>query len=83
MSYGLIKKNVKKRMPKDLDELQKFIIEEWNKIPEDYPKKFVSNYLERMKKVIEIKGNRLESFHLNSIRKEIEEEERRKSKEKK
>ena len=68
-------------MPKDLDELKKFTIEEWNKIPEDYPKKLVNNYLKRIKKVIEIKGNRLEPFHLNNIRKEIEEEEQRKSKE--
>ena len=73
----------KKRMPKDLDELKKFTIEEWNKIPEDYPKKLVNNYLKRIKKVIEIKGNRLEPFHLNNIRKEIEEEEQRKSKEEK
>ena len=79
--WALLKKNVKKRMPKDLDELKKFTIEEWNKIPEDYPKKLVNNYLKRIKKVIEIKGNRLEPFHLNNIRKEIEEEEQRKSKE--
>ena len=35
---GLIKKNAKKRMPKDSEELKKLTIEEWNKIPDDYPK---------------------------------------------
>ena len=34
----------------------------------------VKNYLRRVKKVIEIKGNRLEPFHLNQIRKEEEKE---------
>ena len=62
-------------MPKDLEELKKFTIEEWNKIPDDYPKKLVKNYLKRVKKVVEINGNRLEQFHLNEIRKEIEDEE--------
>ena len=65
--WALLKKNVKKRMPQNLEELQKFTIEEWNKIPEDYPKKLVKNYLKRIRKVIEIKGNRLEPFHLNAI----------------
>lgn len=64
-------------MPQNLEELQKFTIEEWNKISEDYPKKLVKNYLKRIRKVIEIKGNRLEPFHLNAIRNEIEEEEQR------
>ena len=76
---GSIKKNVKKRMPQNLEELQKFTIEEWNKIPEDYPKKLFKNYLKRIRKVIEIKGNRLEPFHLNAIRNEIEEEEQRRT----
>ena len=33
----------------NVEELQKFTIEEWNKIPEDYPKKLVKNYLKRIK----------------------------------
>ena len=77
--WALLKKNVKKRMPKNLEELQKYTIEEWNKIPEDYPKKLVKNYLKRIRKVIEIKGNRLEPFHLNDIRNEIEEEKQRRT----
>ena len=52
-----------------MEELKKFTIEEWNKIPEELPQKLVKNYLKRVKKVIEIKGNRLEPFHLNEIEK--------------
>ena len=44
---ALLKKNVKKRMPKNLEELQKYTIEEWNKIPglpkETCEKLFVKN----------------------------------------
>jgi len=55
---ALLKKNVKKRMPKDLQELQKFTIEEWNKIPDDYPKKLVKNYLKRNKEKRESKRSK-------------------------
>ena len=72
--WAFLKKRVKKRIPKNLEELRKFTIEEWNKIPEELPKKLVKNYLKRVKKVIEIKGNRLEPFHLDEIRKEEEKE---------
>ena len=52
----------------------KISIEEWIKIPDDYPKKLVKNYLKRVKVVVEIRGNRLEQFQPNEIRKEIKEE---------
>ena len=39
----------------------------------------MKNYLKRIRKVIEIKGNRLEPFHLNDIRNEIEEEKQRRT----
>ena len=32
-------------------------------------KKLVKNYIKRVKKVVEINGNRLEPFHLDEIRK--------------
>ena len=66
-----------------MEELKKCTIEEWNKIQEELPQKLVKNFLKRVKKVIEIKGNRLEPFHLNEIRKEEEKdnEEEKKDKE--
>ena len=73
-----MKKNVKKRLPKNLDELKKFTIEEWNNIPEEYTEKLVKNYIKRVMKVIEIKGNRLEPYHLNDIRTQEENEEKEK-----
>ena len=39
----------------------------------------MKNYLKRIRKVIEIKGNRFEPFHLNDIRNEIEEEKQRRT----
>ena len=65
-----------------MEELKKFTIEEWNKIPGELPQKLVKNYLKRVKKVIEIKGNRLEPFHLNEIRKEEEKENEEEKKDK-
>ena len=79
--WALLKKNVKKRIPTTLDELKKFTIEEWNNIPQEYIKKLVKNYLKRIRKVIEIKGNRLEPYQLNEIRKEVEKEEEKASNE--
>ena len=76
--WAFLKKNVKKRLPKNLDELKKFTIEEWNNIPEEYTEKLVKNYIKRVMKVIEIKGNRLEPYHLNDIRTQEENEEKEK-----
>jgi len=70
-------------MPATLDELKKFTIEEWNNIPEEFAKKLVKNYLKRIRKVIEIKGNRLEPYHLNEIKKEEEKEKEEEKKEEK
>ena len=42
---GFIKKIVKKRIPCDFEELQKFTKEEWNKRLGNYPKKLMKNYL--------------------------------------
>ena len=68
---------IKKRDPKNLNELKKFTIEEeWNSIPQRLIKICGNNYLRRIKKVIEINGERLEPYHLNQIRKEVEEEEK-------
>ena len=67
--WGYIKPRIKKRNPKTLDELKKFTLEEWNNIPKKIIEKTGVNY-ERRLKVIEIKGERLEDFHLREIKKE-------------
>ena len=68
--WGYIKPRIKKRNPKTLDELKKFTLEEWNNIPKKIIEKTGVNYERRLKKVIEIKGERLEDFHLREIKKE-------------
>ena len=71
--WGYIKPRIKKRNPGTLEELKKVALEEWNNLPRERIKKCSKNYLRRIKKVIEIKGNRLEEFHLRQIRKEAKE----------
>ena len=53
---------------------KKITIEEWNKISPKLVRWFCLNFLKRIKKIIEINGNRLETFHLNQIKKEINDE---------
>ena len=70
--WANLKKNVKNRNPKDYEELKKFCIEEWNNIN---PKNYLKNFIKRVKMVLKINGNRLDTWHLEKIRKEEEEEE--------
>ena len=72
---GRIKKRVKSRNPKNLEELKIITIEEWNKIPKDYIQSLFNNFIKRCNKIIELKGGRLEPEHLREIRKENNKEE--------
>ena len=72
--WGYLKPKIKKRNPKNLDELKKITIEEWNSIPKKIIKKCGIGYIKRLKKIVEIKGERLEPYHLNQINKELEKE---------
>ena len=71
---------MKRRNPKNLEELKIIAIEEWNKIPKDFAKKLFINFTKRCKKIIELEGGRLEPEHLREIRKEMEKEEKMKKK---
>ena len=62
--WAIIKPKVKRREPKTLDELKTFIVEEWNSVPSSLIRKLCSGYLDRVKKVFELKGSRLEPEHL-------------------
>ena len=59
-----MKKRVKERRAKDLDELIQITIEEWNKIPKSFIKKLFKGLIKRCKKIIELNGGRLEPTHL-------------------
>ena len=50
-----------KRNPKDYEELKKFCIEEWNKIN---PQNYLKNFLKKVKMVLKIKGDRLDTWHI-------------------
>ena len=72
--WATLKKRVKKRNPESIEELKKITLEEWNKISPKLVRRYCLNFLKRIKKIIEINGNRLEPFHLNQIKKEIDDE---------
>ena len=72
--WAELKKRVKSRNPKNLEELKERTIEEWNKIPKDYIRNLFDNFIKRCNKIIELKGGRLEPEHLRDIRKEPEKE---------
>ena len=73
---GRIKKKVKERRAKNLDELKLITIEEWNKIPKSFIQKLFKNFIKRCKKFKELNGGRLEPVHLKQIRKEVKDEEK-------
>ena len=58
--WAIIKPRVKRRDPKTLDELKKFLIEEWNAIPRNMVENLCKNYLTRVEKVLELDGGRIE-----------------------
>ena len=66
--WGILKNRVKRRNPKNLDELTFFFFEEWYSIPQTLIDNLFKNFLKRIKKVIELDGARLELEHLNQIK---------------
>ena len=71
-----LKKRVKNRNPKDLNELKQITIEEWNNILKNFIQKLFRNFIKRCNKIIGLKGGRLEPIHLKQIRKEMEDEDK-------
>ena len=77
--WAELKKRIKSRNSKNAEELKERTIEEWNIISKDYIKKLFNNFIQRYKKIIELKGGRLEPEYLREIRKEEIEEEKDKN----
>ena len=71
--WGIIKPRIKRRNPTSLEELKKFLIEEWNSIPINLVQNLCVNYLERIKKVFDLNGERLEPEDLRKYKKNREE----------
>lgn len=70
--WGIIKPRIKRREPKNIEELRSYIIQEWNSVPSSLIKNLCSGFLERVKKVLELNGSRLEPEHLKKKGKKAE-----------
>ena len=58
--WGIIKPRVKRRGPKSVDELKKFLLEEWNSVPLTIVQNLCKEYLAKLRKCVEIGGARIE-----------------------
>ena len=51
--WGIIKPRIKRRNPSSIEEMKKFLLEEWNSIPHKLVQNLCKIYLESIKKVYE------------------------------
>ena len=58
--WGIIKPRVKRRDPKSIDEVKKFLLEEWNSIPIELIQNLCKGYLDKIQKCFDLGGERLE-----------------------
>ncbi len=61
--WGIIKPRVKRREPKSIEELKQYLLEEWGSVPEEMVKNLCKGYLDKIKKIIELSGDRIEPEH--------------------
>ena len=57
--WHIIKNNVEKRMPKDTDELKRFMVEEWDAISEETVNNLILSMKKRCELVLEENGDRI------------------------
>ena len=57
--WAIVKSNVEKRMPKNLNDLEKFMAEEWDLIPESVILSLINSMRQRCELVIENNGERI------------------------
>ena len=69
--WAIIKPRVKRRSPKTIEQLKEFLLEEWNSIPLKFVQNLCRGYVNRLKKVIELGGRKLEPEHLYKNSKEV------------
>ena len=58
--WGIIKPRVKRRNPQSIEELKEFLIEEWASIPKEMVKNLCKGYLDKIKKIRQLNGGRIE-----------------------
>ena len=66
--WGILKNRVKRRNPKNLDELTLYMFEEWYSIPQTLINNLFKNFIKRIEKIYELGGARLEIEHLKQIK---------------
>jgi len=71
-----LKKRVKNRNQKNIDELKQIAIEVWNNMSNSFIQKLFRKFTKICKKIIELKDGRLEPVHIRQIRKKIEDEDK-------
>src|SRR3954470_22401281 len=57
--WNIVKTNVERRRPKNLDNLNRFMIEEWKDIPDSVIKNLIGSMRKRCEAVIERNGERI------------------------
>ena len=58
--WGELKRNVRKRFPQSLDELEEFIIQEWENISDQKVQNYCESFENRLKCVIATKGEKID-----------------------
>ena len=71
--WNILKVRIKKRNPKTIEELKQFLREEWSSIPKSLLKRLCHRYINRLKKVVDLGGARLEPEHLKQLGKKEKE----------
>ena len=66
--WGILKERIKKRLPKNLEELIQYTFKEWYSIPQSLVENLCNNYIKRIQMVLQNNGARLEKEHLNELR---------------
>ena len=70
--WAIIKPRVRRRNPNSIPELKKFLLEEWSSVPLELVQNLCRGFLDRIHKVLELKGSRLEPENFKKKEKDIE-----------
>ena len=62
--WGIIEPRVKRRNPETLEDLKRYLLEEWNSVPLKMVQNLCKGYLKRLRKCVELNGGRIEPEHL-------------------
>jgi len=58
--WSELKLRIRRRLPRTLDELENFTLEEWENIPYEHIQNYCESFPDRLKKVIKAKGDKID-----------------------